>query len=106
MSLRDKILKRETEKVAGKFVSDKKAKKVSEILFEDNDNKNSMFETGEEQDEEQNEEQTDGLISRFESWLNKEEEKLEQREEETPDPVRNLEDMEERINQLEDKKDE
>ena len=85
-NLKRKILKQETERIANKFVSEKTASKISNKLFDENNI--------DENDE------GNKLISRLNSFLENEEEKLEKQLNETDDPVHDLDDIENKINKL------
>lgn len=101
MGIRERVLKNETKRFAGKFVSDEKAHKFANLIFEDgSEDKKEQIPINGNEPEPNTEE--DGILSKIDSWLDKAEKKAEEKAEETPDPVDGLDSMEQRIEELED----
>jgi len=105
MGIRERILKRETKKVAGRFVSEKNADRVANFIFDDKENSNDNTEKIPINDSEPENNDEPDALSKLDSWLDEQVEKAEKVEDESPDPVTDLDSMENKINDLESKKD-
>ncbi len=105
MDIRKRILKGETKRLAGRVLSEENADKVADFIFEDENTENNkqeinINESNNTDDNESNntDDNESNLTAKIDSWLAEKEKKIEQ--EETPDPVTDLEDMEDRIDDL------
>lgn len=108
MGIRERILKNEAKRLASQVVSEKNADKIANLLFDDTEQKTDETESipinGSENELDSSEESTDsGLLSNLDSWLEEKEEKAKKQMDESPDPVTDLDSMEKRIDELEDK---
>ncbi len=105
MDIRKRILKGETKKLAGKVLSDENADKVADFIFEDSDddkkNKNTheiKINGNKESDNNEHIDDKNNLSSKIDTWLTKKEKEID--ESDISDPVKDLDDMEKRINEL------
>jgi hypothetical protein len=101
MGIRERVLKSETKRLASRFVSDENAEKVANHIFDDSEeenNKENIPVNGKEPSEDSS---TNGILDKIDSWLAEYEEEAEQKMDETPDPVTDLDSMEDRLDELE-----
>jgi len=105
MGIRERILKNETKRIAGHIVSEEKANKVTNFIFDENESQNTNTKNipiNQDSTDENNEDNDDneGVLSKIDSWLKEKEKEIEETEQNTPDPVTDLDDMENRIKEL------
>lgn len=108
MGIRERILKNETKRIAGHIVSEEKANKVANFIFDENESQNTNTKnipinqnsTDENNVNTEDDVDNEGVLSKIDSWLTKKEKEIEKTEQNTPDPVTDLDDMENRINEL------
>lgn len=98
MDIRKRILKGETKRLASRVLSEENADKVADFIFEDENTDENKQEIKINESNNYNEQNDSNITSKIDSWLAEKEKKIEQ--EETPNPVTDLEDMEERIDDL------
>lgn len=96
MSIRKRILKNETKRISNRILSNKNSEKLVNFIFEDKidkDNQNNNIDNTESSTE------SNSILSEINNWLVEKEQEIENKNDDIG-PIRGIEDMEKKIEQL------